>query len=165
MKLVIGDDASSLIPILSLIVTLISVVVGPLIAIRVAKKQIRATVISSNRQQWISSLRDLLAEFLTLAHHISALNGVGHTGEDHIEKVQKLILLQHKIRLLLDPAEKVNQDLIRKAEEIRSAAFHSKPATSADDAEKVGILIGEFIILSQAILKHEKVVIEDEIDS
>ncbi|MFI4920398.1 MAG: hypothetical protein ACHQAZ_02020 [Gammaproteobacteria bacterium] len=165
MKIIFGDYAGSLIPILSLIVTLISVIVGPLVAFRIAKRQIHASVVSSTRQQWISSLRDLLAEFLTLVNHISAVNGIGHTDDGHIEKVQKLILLLHKLRLFLDPAEKINQDLIKKAEEMRSTAFHSTPATSVDDAMKIGILSAEFIVLAQAILKHEKVVVEMEIDS
>jgi hypothetical protein len=165
MKLIIGDDPVSLIPILSVIITLISVIVGPLIAIRVAKKQIHASVVSSTRQQWITSLRDLLAEFLMLANHISASNCVGTVDKDHMEKIQKLILLRHKLNLFLDPAEKINQDLNKKAEEIRSAAFQSQPATSMDDVKRIGVLTGEFTILAQLILKREKVVIEDEIDS
>ncbi len=167
MKIIFGDDATFLIPLFSLIVTLISVIIGPLIAMRIAKKQIHASVVSSTRQLWISSLRDVLAEFLTLANHISAVNSIGQlqNGNDHVEKLQKIVLLQHKIRLFLDPALKPHQDLISTAEKIRKAAFHSKPDTAVEDATKIGVLVGEFMILSQVILKHEKVVIETEIDS
>ena len=37
-------------------------VLGPFVTLTVARRQFRATVVSSNRQKWIDTFRDRLAE-------------------------------------------------------------------------------------------------------
>jgi hypothetical protein len=41
---------------------LISAVTGPLVSYVVARRQIRASVISNNRERWIEALRDSVVE-------------------------------------------------------------------------------------------------------
>jgi hypothetical protein len=45
---------------------LISAVTGPLVSYIVARRQIRASVISNNRERWIEALRDSVAEYVAL---------------------------------------------------------------------------------------------------
>ena len=45
----------------SSLTALVAVIVAPLIQLRIAKRQIRSTTISANRQVWINTLRDNLA--------------------------------------------------------------------------------------------------------
>ena len=47
--------------VVSSVTVLVAVIVGPLIQLHVAKRQIRSTTVSSNRQAWINNLRDNLA--------------------------------------------------------------------------------------------------------
>jgi hypothetical protein len=42
-------------------IALVAVIVGPLIQLRIAKRQIRSATVSANRQAWINTLRDNLA--------------------------------------------------------------------------------------------------------
>jgi hypothetical protein len=61
---------------------LVSSVIAPMITMRMGRAQIRASVISNNRQRWIETLRDLIAAFcaqVTTATPMrkSLLNGSG----------------------------------------------------------------------------------------
>ena len=45
---------------------LVSAVVGPLVSYIVARRQIRASVISNNRERWTEALRDSVADYVAL---------------------------------------------------------------------------------------------------
>ena len=45
---------------------LISAVVGPAVSYVVARRQIRASVITNNRERWAEALRDSVAEYVAL---------------------------------------------------------------------------------------------------
>src|SRR5258705_1872350 len=45
---------------------LVSAAAGPLVSIVVASRQIRASLISSNRERWIEAMRDSIAEYVAL---------------------------------------------------------------------------------------------------
>ena len=44
---------------------LVAVVLGPIVSVYVVRRQIRATVVSTNRQAWINDLRNTIADWLT----------------------------------------------------------------------------------------------------
>ena len=54
-----------LISLLSALVALVAVIVGPIVTWRIAKRQIQASVVSANRQNWINDLREAVAGFIT----------------------------------------------------------------------------------------------------
>jgi hypothetical protein len=65
-----------IIPILSLITAILAVFVGPLISLRITKRQIASSLNAANkqivapmRQAWINSLRDMIAEISSSALH------------------------------------------------------------------------------------------------
>jgi hypothetical protein len=41
-------------------------IIGPIVTLRVARRQFNATVLSTNRQKWIETLRDMVAELMSL---------------------------------------------------------------------------------------------------
>lgn len=56
--------------VVSAITAIVAVIVGPLVSIFVAKNQINASVVSTNRQTWINRLRDELATLVGIVHHL-----------------------------------------------------------------------------------------------
>jgi hypothetical protein len=59
-------NSSNLLGLLSACTALIATIVGPLVALSVARRQFIATVISGNRHRWIENLRNELAELISL---------------------------------------------------------------------------------------------------
>src|SRR5215467_2015587 len=59
-------EASLLIGMVSACTALVAWIVGPIVALNVAKRQFSATAITSNRHKWIETLRDELAELISL---------------------------------------------------------------------------------------------------
>jgi len=113
------------IPILSLLVALLAVFVGPAISLRIAKQQLRASSDLANnqirsaleasskqitapmRQAWINSLRDLLAELTSSALHYYVAGFEERTDKEY----QRLTFLQSKVGLMLNPNEEDHQRL------------------------------------------------------
>ena len=60
-----------LISVISACTALVASILGPLVTLSVAKRQFNASVLSANRQKWIETLRDMLAELISLL--VSAL--------------------------------------------------------------------------------------------
>jgi len=118
-------------------------------------------VLSANRQKWIESLRDMLAELIALLAAASVLKatwrnewnkGLGPLAADGalLEKLARLVLVQAKIRLLLNPVETDHQELYRAIDtalqRFKSDALHE--AETEADVETI-------TRLAQAILKRE----------
>jgi hypothetical protein len=96
------------IPILSLIVAALAVFVGPLISLKVARRQVISSlevankqIIAPMRQAWINSLRDLLAEFAGSALHYFVAGYEDRSDAEYL----RLSLLEHKISLMLNAKE------------------------------------------------------------
>lgn len=140
-----STDALSL---LSLVVAALAVFFGPLIQLFIAKKQIRATVLSANRQRWIDELRQLLAEFVTLAGELNAVARVGiYDGQNTVDKTSKMQLCRMKIMLMLNPAEDDHQRLLVLLQDAARGIHQS------DDEDKTNI--PAVVALSQSVLKRE----------
>jgi hypothetical protein len=135
---------------------LAAVILGPIISIYVARRQIRASVVSTNRQVWINALRDAIAEWLT-AEQVFYISK--HTDfwqkADAQKALENLALLEYRIRLLINPEEddhaklvellrKESDDLMKSLESARDQ--YDKQQAYGDD---------EIISLAQSILKRE----------
>lgn len=144
-------------------------VVGPLVTLTVAKRQFNASVLSANRQRWIESLRDLLAEFTSLVLGVVMLKrawkydwqagmiaaATDPAGEHGIgaqlnRKAERLAVVYCKIRLLTNPNEPDHQELCRLIEQLlenlKQAELPPEPARAS---------IEQITRLSQTILKRE----------
>ena len=149
------------ISLISACTALVASIVGPLVTLVVAKRQFNATVLSANRQKWIETLRDLLAELSSLL--VAALvvkfewkdkwnQGLGPITKDAamFGKLERIVLVQWKILLLTNPAETDHQQLNQAIE----TALTRLKAEGAHDAESEADL-ASITRLGQAILKRE----------
>jgi len=97
--------------ILALLVAVLAVFVGPFIQNRIATKQINATVLSTNRQEWINMLRNNISEFIALCLIIKDLQN-RENAPSLPEKIECLNHRLSKIKLLINPTEDDHNELI-----------------------------------------------------
>jgi hypothetical protein len=119
---------------------LVASIAGPLATLRVSRRQFDATVLSSSRRKWIDALRNLLAELMSQLAGLSVLKS-GWTGEwDHglrllkadpslVAKVERVVLVRWKIRLMLNLNEADHRELDRL---IAAAVQRLRDETSGD---------------------------------
>ena len=123
------------IAIVSATTALVSAVVGPLVSFVVASRQIRASVISNNRERWSEALRDSIAEYSAMVLTASMLRQsmdidplkAMQTDHDLREIVERLATLRHKIMLMINPNEPTDSKLDGQVE----AAYQSLIADAA----------------------------------
>jgi uncharacterized membrane protein len=140
---------------------LVSSVIAPMITMRMGRAQIRASVISNNRQRWIETLRDLIAAFcaqVTTAAPmrkslLNANGGILVSDPDIVLKLQEIMKTFTKIRLMANPIEADHQELIavltRTMTTLRTAPLD-------DDLEpNVRQAVEEVVEKSQVIFKRE----------
>ena len=98
---------------------LVSAAAGPLVSIVVASKQIRASLISNNRERWVEALRDSVAEYVALALSATMLRealrrDAFQTLRDDpqlAQLVERLALARNRILLMLNLAKPVQHEL------------------------------------------------------
>jgi hypothetical protein len=140
---------------------LVASVIGPFVTVTVAKRQIAASVVSTNRNRWIGELRDHVAELVSLFSAVLVVRsrwqgpwnrGLGALDANPalIEKLEHLMLVQWKIRLLLNPTEKDNVAL----HDAIVATFERIKSEEWSEAQMIAS-IETITHLTQAILKRE----------
>lgn len=98
---------------ISAVTVLVAVLVGPIVTLYVARKQIKSSVVSANRQEWINRLRNEIASFVQEVKHVpSAYSADAITVEQAIEKHGEITLKEQVVKLLLNPNEKDHQELL-----------------------------------------------------
>jgi hypothetical protein len=125
---------------------LVASVAGPLATLRLSRRQFSAAVLSPGRQKWIDSLRDLLADLMSQLAGLSVLKsrwtgewnrGLGplHADPSLVAKVERLVLVRWKIRLMLN----LNEEDHRKLDQLIDAAIHrlrnQEPGETDTDAD------------------------------
>ena len=151
-------------PVVSLVsacTALVASIIGPVITLTVARRQFNATVISTNRERWIETLRDALAELIALI--ASALivksnwkdkwdRGRGPLNADPalLKKFEHIVLAQAKIQLLVSPTDPDHQRLY---ETIETAIKRLQYEKSPDEETQRDMRT--IMALGQAILKRE----------
>ena len=119
---------SALVGLVSACTALVASIVGPVVALAVARRQFNATVISSGRQKWIEAMRDALAELVALIS--SALivksnwkekweSGRGPLNSDPVllDKFEHIVRAETKIHLLITPTDPDHQRLVEAIED------------------------------------------------
>jgi hypothetical protein len=95
---------------------LAAVIITPILSYLNARKQIRANLVSANRQAWINALRDELSELFELLTWRFHLRPGTYSGEEgfryEAEKRSRIRLLTNKVRLRLNPNESDAQVLL-----------------------------------------------------
>lgn len=138
---------------------LFGVTIGSVCSYFISKQQIKATVLSGNRQQWINTLRDCIADFQTkariaiveadLANHEET--SAAANAANHDEAMKTMRLLANKITLLINPKETDHAELILSLKELESHCINGDPG----NREKESILQEKITSIGQRILKRE----------
>jgi hypothetical protein len=139
---------------------LVASILGPIVTMAVAKRQFNANVLSANRQRWIEALRDMMAEVISLMVAVLVVKqqwkgewnrGRGAIAADPklLSKLERLVLVQWKVRLLVNPSEAEHAALVRRLDSALERLEREdvdEVATRAD--------VDEITRLSQTILRH-----------
>jgi len=141
--------------IISAVTALFAVLLGPLVSMWAAQRQSRVAVLSANRQAWINTLRDLISEYMSISGLIHAGDWSSRTEIEFDQKMERLALLNAKIRLMLNPNETDHQRLSTLLGELLLTMGGRASAGNKRDAQKARTIIEELVPLSQSILKRE----------
>jgi hypothetical protein len=139
----------------AILTALAAVIVSPFVAFLTTRKQIRANLVSANRQAWIDKLRDELAELFELLTW-QFLQRLGtYSGEEgyryEAEKRSRIRLLMNKVRLRLNPLETDSQALRELLNKLWDAAVRG----SRGEDSNFDDLMEKAVAKAQTILKKE----------
>jgi (p)ppGpp synthase/HD superfamily hydrolase len=152
---------SNLLTFISACTALIATIIGPYVAVKTARSQIKANVISSNRAKWIESMRDLVADAIShwtgvmylranLHDHNAATIAMNEALLTHIESG---LLTNSKIRLMLNASEVESQQLMKNLDAVVASLSSVADQTSVES--QVHDHLNEVVRVSQSILKAE----------
>jgi hypothetical protein len=154
-------EFSSVVSLVSACTALVAAIAGPVITLTVARHQFSATVISTNRQKRIETLRDTLAELIALVSTALVVKskwkdkwdrGRGPLNADPamLEKFERIVLAQSKIELLINPIDADHQRLCETIETAISR-LRVEESLEAETQHDIRTITG----LGQTILKRE----------
>lgn len=153
-------DATS-ISFVSALTALTASILGPVVTLTVARRQFNANVLSANRQRWLETVRDTLAEFASQVVGVVVIktgregkwkDGFHAASEDPEvrQRLERLVFLFWRIRLLTNPHEPDHVELCR---EIESTLASLKAPGLDEPMTRAGV--ERITRLSQSILKRE----------
>jgi hypothetical protein len=101
---------------------LVASILGPFVTLTVARHQFKANVLSANRQRWIDTFRDRLAELLSVLNAAQVIKrasvddwhgGAGPVKENPalLDRLEKAFMAVAQIQLLTKGAEPAHQAL------------------------------------------------------
>lgn len=139
--------------------TIVGVVIGSLGSYFIARLQFKASVISANRQEWINTLRDCIAEFqvkakiVTVETKLASQDSTSFASDpiSFDQAVEKMRVLLNKVALLINPYETDHADLLKLMKKVEDLCINED---SIDD-EKHNSLQKEITTVAQKILKRE----------
>ncbi|MBI5041444.1 MAG: hypothetical protein HZB57_09715 [Gammaproteobacteria bacterium] len=135
-------------PFLAVLVAFVAVFLGPILSAWIARRQIVAPI----RQTWIDELRNLITDFLSTAQMIAVVNENGLLNENELDKetYKKMLSIERKLTLMLNPNEKLHNKLM---DLIRDLLDKTEHGTS--NLLEFGPLARKITETAQAILKEE----------
>ncbi len=138
---------------ISAVTALVAVVVGPAVSVYVVRKQFGADVLSHNRQGWINTVRDHVAQILVSVDSIHEWYEQGDDAPDDIlERYQKVKLLAARLKLLINPNEEDHSHLVKQIDESIEAVGGGNSLGAYPDVVRRG---EEITAQTQRILKRE----------
>lgn len=145
-------STSDKLQVITAITALVAVVVGPLVSIWIARRQIRASVISPSRQAWINSLRDAITDYLAKQQIARNQNYFSHADAASLPRIEEIVRLNTRIELLINPNEADHARLAEMVSEMTNTTNRSAADAKGVDIDRQR---AEVIALSQSILKRE----------
>jgi (p)ppGpp synthase/HD superfamily hydrolase len=152
---------SNLFTFISACTALIATIVGPYVAVKTARSQIKANVISSNRAKWIESMRDLVADAISQWTGVMYLRASLHDrnaatiaiNEALLKHIEGGLLTNSKIRLMLNPNEAESQRLMTNLDAVVTSLRSEADQTTVE--LQVHEHLDEIVRISQSVLKTE----------
>jgi hypothetical protein len=140
---------------------LMASIMGPFVTLRVARRQFRANVISTNRQKWIETFRDRVSELLALMnaaqiikrHSIESWQGgLGpvQASLGQAEKFEQAYMALAQIRLLTNTSDLEHKRL---NDALASALAHLQHDEMRED--ELAAAVEDVIALGRTIIGHE----------
>jgi hypothetical protein len=131
-----------------MLISLAAVIIGPIVTFKVAKRQI----VSPIRQKWIDELREIISEYLSECEKLLVLGKDGIlNAEDTDERIlTRLLYLEQKLRLMLNPNEVMHVDLLGVVKTLTEETHHG-----AGNIAEFGRNLKNATEISQKILKEE----------
>ncbi len=154
-------ELASVVGVISAATALVASVTGPLVTFHVGRSQVRATVLSANRQRWIDAFRDVIAEFCSQVavavqvRETLVRDGTFHlsTEPETLRQFERLVFTATKIRLMINPLEDDHRELLAAMEDLLTTL---RTASPSDDVQPGAEAAGRRIIgMSHAILRRE----------
>jgi hypothetical protein len=152
---------SNIVSFISACTALVATIIGPYVAVKTARSQIKASVISSNRAKWIESLRDLVALAISHWTGVMYLRAKLDTRDaidiakniPLLNRVEGGLLTNSKIRLMLNPNEVDSQQLLKALDDVVNCLRSAEDQKVVES--QVRSHLQEIVRLSQSILKAE----------
>lgn len=141
-------ESSEIISFLAMLVSLAAVIVGPIVTLKVAKRQI----VSPIRQKWIDELRELISEYLSECEKLLVLGKDGILNKEETDEriFTRLLYLEQKLKLMLNPNEERHIELLEIVNELTEEIHHG-----VGDIIEFGGKLRDATKVSQKILKEE----------
>jgi len=112
---------SEIIQLITAVTAFVAVIVSPILTIYVARKQIRASVVSTNRQAWINTVRGTLADYLAKQAMVRNLNKNCYADDESLPRIEETVRLTSRIELLMNPKEPDHSKLVELVCEMTNA--------------------------------------------
>lgn len=141
-------ETSDIVSFLAMLVSLAAVTIGPIVTFKIAKRQI----VSPIRQKWIDELREIISEYLSECEKLIVLGEDGILNKKITDKdiFKKLLYLQQKLKLMLNPNESKHIELLDLIESITDEIHHG-----VSNLVEFGGKLNGATEISQKILKEE----------
>ena len=151
----------SYLSLITALTALVASILGPLVTLAVARHQFKANVLSANRQKWIDTFRDRLADLLSVMNAAQVIKsasvdewrgGAGPAKDNPVfaDKLEKTFMAIAQIQLLTKPLESEHQAL--------NDAIGAALAYLQDDVLSESVLAGrltEITHLGRGIIRSE----------
>ena len=137
------------------ITTITGTLIGATVSYLISRRQFRMTVLSKNRQDWINSLRDNLAEYQSIMYNTSAnvcLKGAVQSSKDSVKELMRANFIRSRVTLFLNPKETEHSSLLETMWELSNLATRSK---DEQQEKKFAEVDKEFIKLATRVLNKE----------
>ena len=157
--------SKELLPILSLVVAILAVFIGPMLSLKSTKAQIdssskiaRKNIVAPIRQNWINELREILAELLVTTTYYWTEENLGSVAKNEYHlRIRQLI---SKLQLYINPKEKPHIELVESVIKLERLMFGGDNEKSIRDFWEAH---GETQAKAQEILKREWERVKNEI--
>jgi len=149
------------ITLVSALTAMIASVAGLFVNTRIAHAEFKANVLSVNRQKWIETMRDLVAnlnsQLLTTAavrHTLTEPTGIIIARDPELfRRVENLLRTVSKIELMLNPLEQAHHKLNALMKEAVDELRSFSPEGGIE--ERIEVISRDIIQVSLGILKRE----------